>query len=195
MGPPNSYDPRNLESLFGYGRAAHVRSGGICQLCGCGKSRDIDFDLWRQFTIEHLIGQGDGGYPDRIRAAVSSKFGDTISAEEQTRLARDIHEANIVTACQFCNSTTSRDRAPVTMEALISGGPQDPQALSETIVEQLQRILDRKRSIVAWKLEATREAFEREIRPELERRRAEDPSLLLPSTMTGLDVEDTAPSP
>jgi hypothetical protein len=70
MGLPNSYNPRNLESLFGYGRAAQVRSGGVCQLCGCGKSRDIDFDLWRQFTIEHLIGQGDGGYPHRIRAAV-----------------------------------------------------------------------------------------------------------------------------
>jgi hypothetical protein len=27
-------------------------------------------------------------------------------------LAKRIHEANIVTACQFCNSTTSRDRSP-----------------------------------------------------------------------------------
>ncbi len=57
------YDPRSLESLLGYGRAAHVRSGGICQLCGCGKERGIDFDLWRQFTIEHLIGQGMGDTP------------------------------------------------------------------------------------------------------------------------------------
>lgn len=193
MGPGGSYNPRNLESLFGYGRAAHVRSGGICQLCGCGKSRDIDFDLWRQFTIEHLIGQGDGGYPDRIRAAIAAKLGESIPAEDQARLVRDIHEANIVTACQFCNSTTSRDRATVTMEELIDGSPEDPGSLYEAVVEQLQKILDRKRSVVAWKLEATREAFEGEILPELGRRREEDPSLLLPWTMTGLDVEDTAP--
>lgn len=89
---------------------------------------------------------------------------------------RDIHEANIVTACQFCNSTTSRDRAPMTMEELIARGPEDPRALYVAVVEELQTILDRKRSIVAWKLEATEEAFEREIRPELERRREQDPS-------------------
>src|SRR5207245_1074453 len=136
----------------------------------------IDFDLWRQFTIEHLIGQGDGGYPDRIRAAIAGKFGENIAAEEQARLVRDIHEANIVTACQFCNSTTSRDRAPITMEELIAGAPEDPRALFEAVVEQLQAVLDRKRSVVAWKLDATREAFEREILPELERRREKDPS-------------------
>ncbi len=41
---------------------------------GCGRSPNIDFDLWRQFTNEHLIGQGDGGYLDRIGAAVSLKL-------------------------------------------------------------------------------------------------------------------------
>lgn len=45
-----AYDESGLQSLFGYGRAAHERSGGICQLCGCGAGPDIDFDLWRQFT-------------------------------------------------------------------------------------------------------------------------------------------------
>jgi hypothetical protein len=192
---PRPYDPRNLQSLFGYGRAAHVRSGGICQLCGCGKDRDLDFDMWRQFTIEHLIGQGDGGYPDRINAAVARKLGDTVSLDEQTRLARDIHEANIVTACQFCNSTTSRDRSPFTMEDLILGAPSDLQSMYQFVVEKLQAILERKRAVVAWKLEATRAAFDTEIAPALQRRRAEEPKLLDPWTLQGLDVEDTAPPP
>lgn len=39
------YDESGLQSLFGYGRAAHERSGGICQLCGCGAGPEIDFDL------------------------------------------------------------------------------------------------------------------------------------------------------
>jgi hypothetical protein len=189
------YHLGNLQSLLGYGRAAHVRSGGICQLCGCGKDRGLDFDLWRQFTIEHVIGQGDGGYPDRIRQAVAEKFAGALSASVQEQLVRDIQEANIVTACQFCNSTTSRDRAPVTMEQLIDSGPEQPAALYEVVVEQLQGILDRKRSKVAWKLEATRAAFDREIRPELERRRSEEPKLLQPWTLAGLDVENTAPQP
>jgi hypothetical protein len=81
------------------------------------------------------------------------------------------------------------------MEELIANGPDHPRALYEAVVEQLQGILDRKRSIVAWKLEATRAAFDADIRPQLERRRAEEPKLLDPWTPGGLDVEDTAPSP
>lgn len=41
------YDYRNRQSLFGNAAEVHGRSGGICQLCGCG-SRELDFDLWRQ---------------------------------------------------------------------------------------------------------------------------------------------------
>ena len=46
------YDKSALQSLLGYGRAPHLRSGGVCQLCGCGAGTDIDFDLWRQFTVD-----------------------------------------------------------------------------------------------------------------------------------------------
>src|SRR5947207_7715379 len=98
------YDESGLQSLFGYGRAAHERSGGICQLCGCGAGPDIDFDLWRQFTIEHLIGDSQGGYPGRIRPAVETQFAHLPEAE-RADLAVRIHETNVVTACQFCNST------------------------------------------------------------------------------------------
>jgi hypothetical protein len=92
------YDETGLQSLFGYGRSAHVRSGGICQLCGCGAGPDIDFDLWRQLTIEHLIGEAQGGYPPRIRAALEGSFAH-LPESERMSLASRIHEANIVTAC------------------------------------------------------------------------------------------------
>jgi hypothetical protein len=59
--PP--YDFRNCTSLFGYSAAVHVRSGGSCELCDAGDSSD--FDWWRQLTVEHLIGEGQGGEPGR----------------------------------------------------------------------------------------------------------------------------------
>src|SRR5215469_15113045 len=68
------YDESALQSLLGYGHATHERSGGVCQLCGCGAGPDIDFDLWRQFTIEHLIGKGQGGYLPQIKFAVEVRF-------------------------------------------------------------------------------------------------------------------------
>ena len=40
-----TYDYRNCESLFGYAASAHVRSGSICQLCGCGDGKGVDFVL------------------------------------------------------------------------------------------------------------------------------------------------------
>src|SRR6266496_979743 len=97
------YDESALQSLLGYGRATHERSGGVCQLCGCGAGPDIDFDLWRQFTIEHLIGQGQGGYLSQIKSAVDVRFAD-LAAEQRAELAARIHDANMVTACHFCNS-------------------------------------------------------------------------------------------
>jgi pentatricopeptide repeat protein len=42
--------------LFGYAAKVHERSGGICQLCGAGRV-ELAFDLWRQMTVEHLIGE------------------------------------------------------------------------------------------------------------------------------------------
>lgn len=186
------YDETGLLSLFGYGRAAHERSGGICQLCGCGAGPEVDFDLWRQFTIEHLIGEGQGGYPPRIKAAVDLRFAH-IASDERRDLAVRIHEANIVTACQFCNSTTSRDRAPLTMEEAIAALPDDPEEALVTLSERLQAILDAKRKKVEWKLRSVYRGFKREIEPSLLERRREDPRLTEPRDLAGLDVTDTAP--
>jgi hypothetical protein len=187
------YDQSGLQSLFGYGRAAHERSGGICQLCGCGAGADIDFDLWRQFTIEHLIGEGQGGYPLRIRAAVDIRFAH-LPAEERAPLTTRIHDANIVTACQFCNSTTSRDRAPFTMEDVIAELPSDPEEALRLLHEKLQVILDAKRERSQWKLRSVYPAFRDEIRPGLLKRREEEPALRQARDLSALDVRATAPT-
>lgn len=183
------YNESGLQSLFGYGRAAHVRSGGICQLCGCGAGSEIDFDLWRQFTIEHVIGEGQGGYPPRIRSAVDARF-PHVSEVERAQLATRIHEANIVTACQFCNSTTSRDRAPFTMEEVIAALPDDPEEALRAVAEQLQSVLDAKRETVRWKLRSVYRRFREDIRLELLARRDEEPSLKEPRDLSGLDIVD-----
>src|SRR5205807_243716 len=59
--PVTDYDYRNCQSLFGYAAKVHERSGGVCQLCSAGAA-GLDFDLWRQMTVEHLIGESQGGY-------------------------------------------------------------------------------------------------------------------------------------
>lgn len=183
------YDESGLQSLFGYGRAAHERSGGICQLCGCGAGPDIDFDLWRQFTIEHIIGEGPGGYPPRIRLAVDSRFPHLTEAE-RARLATQIHEANVVTSCQFCNSTTSRDRAPFTMEEVIAALPDDPEEALPAVVEQLKPVLEAKKEIVRWKLRSVYRGFRESIRPELLARREAEPALRGPRNLSGLEIPD-----
>lgn len=43
-----------------------------------------------------------------------------LNASQRVDLVARFHEANLVTACQFCNSTTSRDRAAFTMEEAIA---------------------------------------------------------------------------
>lgn len=171
-----AYNTSGLQSLLGYGRIAHERSGGICQLCGCGAGPEIDFDMWRQLTIEHLIGQAQGGYPPRIRAAVDVRFAH-LDESERRELANRIHEMNIVTACQFCNSATSRGVAPFTMEEVIASLPADPhEAIAATEIK-LQPILEEKRSRVEWKLQSVRMVFQDVIRPELLRRREDDATL------------------
>lgn len=192
MDKAKPYDETGLQSLFGYGRAAHKRSGGICQLCGCGAGPEVDFDLWRQFTIEHLIGESQGGYPPRIKAAVDARFVH-LSNSQRRDLTKRIHEANIVTACQFCNSTTSRDRALSTMEDVINDLPSEPEEALLILAERLQLILDAKREKVTWKLRSVYRGFQENIRPALLQSRHERPSLLNQRDLSGLDVTDTAP--
>lgn len=187
------YDETALQSLFGYGREAHKRSGGICQLCGCGAGPEIDFDLWRQLTIEHLIGRSQGGYLDRIRPAVDRRFLQ-LGGSERESLASQIHEANIVTACQFCNSTTSRDVAPFTMDEAIADLPSDPEDALLALADKLNGVLAAKQSKVRWKLQSVYRGFRETIQPELSERRRQESGMREPRALSNLDAPTPPPT-
>lgn len=186
-----TYDPAGLQSLFGYGRAAHLRSGGICELCGSGAGPIVDFDLWRQLTIEHLIGVGQGGYPPAIRLAVDQRFRH-LDGPERRALASQVHELNIVTACQFCNSATSRDRAPFTMEQAIAELPDDTGEALAHLRMRLDEILEAKRRKVHWKLASVYRAFRETIEPQLVERRQTEPRLQEPRSFAAFDAPSTS---
>lgn len=164
------YDYRNCQSLFGYAADVHARSGGICQLCGCGSDR-LDFDLWRQLTVEHLIGESQGGYRRQIRTALVDKFPQH-PAPLLDALADRIDEANTVTACSFCNATTSRNKAPLTMTELIRRAPDDPELLLAAVADELHPLLEAKRREVEWKIRSVRTAFDERVAPSFRARRA-----------------------
>ena len=175
----DTYDYRNCSSLFGYSAAVHTRSGGVCQLCGAG-AKEPDFDLWRQLTVEHLVGESQGGYPVRIRAAVALRFPD-LSGDEQSALSATIDAANTITACSFCNSTTSRDRSDRSMTELIEAPTSGPEETYSAIKAYCTAVLERKRSDVAWKLESVRAAFESIVLPGLRETRGEPEGTIQPA--------------
>lgn len=162
------YNYRNCQSLFGYAQDAHKRSGGICQLCGAGIGEPSSFDLWRQLTVEHLVGASQGGYINEIRMAIGKRF-PGLSNEQREKLALRIDRANTVTACSFCNATTSRDRNPENMAQLISEAEGESDASVNEVVLKLEEVLKRKRTDVRWKLDSIREAFYSMIKPELDK--------------------------
>jgi hypothetical protein len=160
------YDYRNCQSLFGYAFTVHQRSQAVCQLCGCDAGHPLNFDLWRQLTVEHLIGGSQGGYPSQLRAAITRRFPE-LSYEEREELVQQLDTANTVTACSFCNSTTSRDRQPKDMDQLLTEATGTPNEVVTTVIAKLQQILERKRADVQWKLQSVREAFEQRVAPTL----------------------------
>jgi len=164
------YDYRNCQSLFGYALKVHERSRAICQLCDCGKGQGFSFDLWRQMTVEHLIGESQGGYLKDIRAAIAKRF-PRLSPEEHERLSQRIDEANTVTACSFCNSTTSRKRHPKGLTRLIKETKGTPDEVVSAIEVELKKALESKRADVQRKLQSVREAFEKLVKPEMIRER------------------------
>jgi hypothetical protein len=155
------YNHKNCQSLFGYAAAVHIRSKGKCQLCGCGGSK-LDFDLWRQMTVEHLIGKSQGGYLKQIRTAVTVRFPELTAAEREV-LSQRLNALNTVTACSFCNSTTSRDINNKSMNEILNEAKGSIADIEAYISNQLQLILERKRKDVQWKLSSVKEAFENEV--------------------------------
>jgi hypothetical protein len=164
------YDYRNCQSLFGYAAQVHERSGGICQLCGAGGDR-LDFDLWRQLTVEHLIGESQGGYLKGISQALAHRF-PGMDADELRTLTLRIDQANTVTACSFCNATTSRTRADISMSDAIAAAPHGPgDAIYDHVTKDLASVLESKRADVTWKLAAVRAQFDKAVAPLLTRAR------------------------
>jgi len=181
------YDYRNCQSLFGYAARVHERSGGVCQLCGAGAD-GLDFDLWRQMTVEHLIGESQGGYLRQISANLADRF-PGLSAAEHAGLSAQIDVANTVTACSFCNATTSRAQAPTSMTSLIETAPDGtPEDIRRHVTVGLDGILAAKRKDVAWKLASVRRAFDSRVAPCLaDARLAETPEP--PTAVTSSDVQ------
>lgn len=154
------YDYRNCQSLFGYAVNAHIRSHGQCQLCGCG-GEPLDFDLWRQMTVEHIIGKSQGGYLKQISEYVKNKFPE-IPQEEQRNISNQIDTFNTVTACSFCNSTTSRKKNMKSMEDLLLESNDSVDEILSHIKKSLQETLEQKRAEVKWKLDSIKQAFKTE---------------------------------
>jgi len=152
------YNYKQCQSLFGYSFDVHVRSAGTCQLCGCG-GENLTFDLWRQMTVEHIIGKSQGGYLKEIRLAVAERF-PNLSVSERESISKKIDSMNTVTACSFCNSTTSRDSSDKSMSELIRKSTGDPREAVSQIDSKLKDILERKRSGVQRKLESVRKGYE-----------------------------------
>ena len=161
-----TYNHRNCKSLFGYAASAHAKSRGRCQLCDCG-GPPLDFDLWRQFTIEHIIPRSQGGHLKSIRASVSSRF-PNLSAEEQGSLAKRLDEANTVSACGFCNSTTSHTASEKSMDELLNEASGNIDSVAAHVEKYIHVVLRRKREDVQWKLASVKTAFEVAIRPRLD---------------------------
>ena len=157
----SKYNYKNCQSLFGYAAAVHIRSKGKCQLCDCGSSNP-DFDLWRQMTVEHLIGKSQGGYLKQIRTAVAVRFPELSTAEREA-LSQRLDALNTVTSCSFCNSTTSRDINNKSMNELLNEAQGSIADIEVYISNHLQLILERKRNDVQWKLSSVKEAFQNEV--------------------------------
>jgi len=160
------YDYRNCQSLFGYAQEIHKRSGGICQLCRAGQGTSVSFDLWRQLTVEHLIGESQGGHYRQILKSVSKKY-DSLTRDALEELAEAIEMENMVTACSFCNSMTSKDQHDISMYEIIASAQGPPESLITTVHHGAQRALARKQANIRWKLSSIRKAFRKKVLPEL----------------------------
>jgi hypothetical protein len=153
-----TYDYRNCQSLFGYALDIHKRHNCVCQLCGCGGNKATDFDIWRQMSVEHLIGKSQGGYKAEIRASIDERF-PALSEAEREAFAERLNEANTVSACRFCNSTTSRDRYRKNMRDFIFEAQGDPESVINQVIDDIDKVLQKKQQKAKCKIDAVRIAF------------------------------------
>ncbi|MBC8087028.1 MAG: hypothetical protein H7Z40_07155 [Phycisphaerae bacterium] len=93
----------------------------------------------------------------------------TLTNVERKALVATIDAMNTVSAYSFCNSTTSQDACEFTMRELLFKVDGDSDAVIAALNVQLQKILERKRASVAWKLQSVRRAYESSVLPALRR--------------------------
>jgi len=164
-----NWDPLSCQSLLGYGRAAHERSGGVCAYCGLG-SDGVTFDLWRQLTVDHVIASntiGPGGLGKLIRA----KCFPNLPEGELKKLFESINRINLVTACSFCNSMTSRKRTRSIHEIMPDEPSEEVVAadhpLVEALLSRLEQLVDVERKdkvkYVQARLDTLKEYFDGQI--------------------------------
>ncbi len=157
------YDYHKFWSLCGYAADVIQRSQAVCQLCGWDAS---DFHLWRQLTVEHVIGKSQGGYLKDIRTAVAERFPE-IEDTKRDELVQKLESENTVAACQSCNSMTSRMRHTKDMGQLLTEATGTPGEVVEKVIAEIQQVLKNKREDVEWKLTSVRERFDTHIAPML----------------------------
>jgi len=159
----NEYDVGNCQSLFGYAERVHQRSHGLCQLCGFEGIPALDFHLWRQLTVEHVIGVSQGGAKRQIEEAIAKRF-PSLTPSDRANLANQIDEVNTVTACHFCNSSTSRNRCDRTMGEIIAQSKGTAEEVRAAVNLEIKRVLKDKQERVRWKLASVRKAFDKRVK-------------------------------
>jgi len=160
------YNIKDCQSLFGYAFETHKRYKGVCQLCGAGKN-GLSFDIFRQMTVEHIIGKSQGGYISGIKSCFKKYFPKYEASKVKT-LSKSIEFENMVTSCQFCNSMTSRYVSDVSMDRLFSESTgKSEEELLEHVKTELNKILKAKKEYLKSKQDAVRAGFDEVMKPHI----------------------------
>jgi hypothetical protein len=80
----------------------------------------------------------------------------SLSPPEREAMAMRIDAASTITACSFCNATTSRNKNDKTVEEILAEVTGTPDEILEHVVRQLKVLPEKKRADVGWKLRCRR---------------------------------------
>lgn len=172
------WNPHGCQSLLGYGKEAHQRSGGICTYCGLGRD-NVDVNVWKQMSVDHVLAVntfGSGG----LRRLIQEHF-PKLGENELLSFAKRIDEINLVTACNFCNSMTSRKKTRSLSKIFPEGTYDEVTKVDDPILCDLLQLLssevDQEKAdkirYVKVRMIKLNECFEAEVVPMLLKRRSE----------------------
>ncbi|MCE5200331.1 HNH endonuclease [bacterium] len=173
-----SWDPYGCQSLLGYGKAVHERSGGVCAYCGMGKD-GLTFDMWRQLSVDHVIPTSSLG--SQGWSQVEQYFPNLLK-NQRDELYKQINKCNLVTACNFCNSMTSRMK-DIGLDSIMPEAPDetstsvdDPpvQAMLSRLRERVDELLLKKRKHVLANLARLNQEFVKTVVPNVKNAKHEE---------------------